>query len=142
MARLSGEYPSEEEFLRFNDPNATLSKSLTSTNVTLEENDVPRALIEKCWERAIHIASNALVVPVTAAPANTATAENMNDASGSKLPSSIKPFDINTPLSQEECQEKCKSLGVDLDSLRAKNDASEGLSDTCLLYTSPSPRDS
>ena len=130
MARLSGEYPSEEEFLRFNDPNATLAKSLTSTNVTLEENDVPRALIEKCWERAIHIASNALVVPVTAAPANTATAGNMNDTNVSKISSSIEPFDINTPLSQDECREKCKSLGVDLDSLRSKGDASEGLSDT------------
>ena len=129
MARLSQEYPSEEQIrLRFNDDTkATYSKSLTSTDVTLDEQDVPRALIERCWERAVHLASSAMSVPVTAATETTATTAAASSvpptfqrSSSSKQASSLgqQHFDSTTPLRQESCREKCESLGVDIDSLR------------------------
>ena len=130
MARLSQEYPSEEQLkLRFNDgTKATFSKSLTSTDVTLDEQDVPRALIERCWERAVHLASSAMSVPVAAATEATATTTTetssvpptYHGSSSSKHTSSLvqQHFDSNTPLRQESCREKCESLGVDIESLR------------------------
>jgi hypothetical protein len=137
MARLSQEYPSEEQLLRFNDKKATFSKSLTSTDVTLDEQDVPRALIERCWERAVHLASNAISVPVTAATETTATtarsAPPTYHGSSSKQASSLVHFDSNTPLSQESCREKCESLGVDIESLRdatRTTEASAAVSET------------
>ena len=136
MARLSGENPSEEQILRFNNPNATLSKSFTSTDITLPQHDIPRALIEKCWERAVHIASNTMVVPVTDASQTAGEAsetETMGDASWSswsKRSLSSLPFDRKMPLSRESCREKCESLGIDIESLRKKSQEKEEISET------------
>ncbi len=124
MARLSGEYPSLEQLSRFNHPNAKLSKSFTSTDITLPKHDIPRALIEKCWERAVHIASNALVVPVDK---NSKTIGEVSNARGS---SSSVPFGNGIPLSRESCREKCKSLGIDIESIRKECHPSETISDT------------
>ena len=131
MARLSDEYPSEEQLSRFHDPTAILSKSFTSTDITLEEQDVPRALIEKCWERAVHIASNTMVAPVAAASKSMTEVEiPSGPATFRQQPSSSMPFDSNTPLSREICREKCESLGVDIESLRAKLKPTDAVSET------------
>mmetsp|Transcript_13795 Transcript_13795/g.34667 ORF Transcript_13795/g.34667 Transcript_13795/m.34667 type:complete len:473 (-) Transcript_13795:41-1459(-) len=130
MARLSRENPSQEQMLRFNDPKATLSKSFTSTDITLPQHDIPRALIEKCWERAVHIASNTMVVPVVDASQTAGEAseiDTLGDARWKQRSSSSLPF-RKMPLSRESCQEKCESLGIDMESLRKKSE--EEISET------------
>lgn len=118
MARLSGEYPNEEEWARYED-NPKL-KSLTSTNVTIDRRDVPRALIEKCWERAVHIASNAMVVSMNGGGGAAAATQNatQNSSKATRKRPWVQPFDSDTLLSQESCIQKCESLGVDMESLR------------------------
>ena len=118
MARLSQEYPTEEQLRIFNDPKSSRMKSLQSTDITLDETDVPRALIERCWERAVHAASNAMVAPVATKTTSVgAGASTTNHGPNHQHRSS--QFDINTPLSQESCQIKCESLGIDIESQRA-----------------------
>eukprot|EP00536_Pseudo-nitzschia_multiseries_P005970 jgi/Psemu1/303752/fgenesh1_kg.121_\ len=91
-------------------------KSLQSTDITISEKEVPRALIERCWERAVHAASNVMITPVMTA---TATAPPASRDHGSQNLHLL--FDMNTPLSQELCRKKCESLGVDIVSLRQKS---------------------
>lgn len=98
IARLSGEYPSEDQL-----------RSLQS-HCAVNEAHVPRDLIEHCWERAVHIASNALVAPVTTTTITNPTTSNVDSES-----SLVIHFDASTPLSREECLQRCKSLGIDLD---------------------------
>ncbi|OEU12580.1 hypothetical protein FRACYDRAFT_243832 [Fragilariopsis cylindrus CCMP1102] len=131
MARLSQEYPSEEQLRIFNkDASLSRMKTLQSTDITLDETDIPRALIERCWERAVHAASNSMFAPI-AATTTTATTTNQTP---SMIPvqqsTSSRPchqlhhtglqIDMNKPLSQESCRIKCKSLGIDIESERAK----------------------
>jgi len=127
MARLSQEYPSEERLRIFNDASLSRTKTLQSTNITLDEASVPRALIERCWERAVHAASNSMFAPITA-KVTSQTSESNNHLTSKMKQSTTRScyqypssqFDLNTPLSQESCRIKCKSLGIDIESERAK----------------------
>ena len=132
MARLSQEYPSEEQLRIFNkDASLSRMKTLQSTDITLDETDIPRALIERCWERAVHAASNSMFAPIAATTTTTATTTNQTPSMiPAQQSTSSRPchqlhhtglqIDMNKPLSQESCRIKCKSLGIDIESERAK----------------------
>jgi hypothetical protein len=129
MARLSQEYSLEDELKRFhNEPWAAFAKSLTSTDVTIDQRDVPRALIEKCWERAVHIASNTMVVPITATTsAATATKPSAQETADSKRTYSSPRSTGKSPrLDREARRKQCESLGIDIESLRTKMRAKQG----------------
>jgi hypothetical protein len=130
MARLSQEYPSEERLRIFNkDASLSRMKTLQSTDITLDETDIPRALIERCWERAVHAASNSMFAPI-AATTTTITTNQTPSMIPAQQSTSSRPchqlqhtglqIDMNRPLSQESCRIKCKSLGIDIESERAK----------------------
>jgi hypothetical protein len=131
MARLSQEYPSEERLRIFNkDASLSRMKTLQSTDITLDKTDVPRALIERCWERAVHAASNSMFASIAAAVTTTTTTNQTPSIIPTQQSTSSRPchqlqhtglqIDMNKPLSQESCRIKCKSLGIDIESERAK----------------------
>jgi len=127
MARLSQEYPSEERLRILNDASLSHTKTLQSTNITLDEASVPRALIERCWERAVHAASNSMFAPImakvtkqTSEPNNHLKSTMNRSTSQSCYQYTSSQFDLNTPLSQESCRIKCKSLGIDIESESSK----------------------
>ncbi|KAL3938441.1 MAG: hypothetical protein SGARI_001741, partial [Bacillariaceae sp.] len=64
LARLSGEHPTpKQQTILDNVP--PHNKTLQSTDISVPLECVPRAILEKCWERAVHIASNTVAVAAT-----------------------------------------------------------------------------
>ena len=150
MARLSQEYPTEEQLTAFRTPRAVRSlSSYPNTYIGLEPTEVPRALIERCWERAVHAASNAMLAPVAAMgippPSETAaadatatttsadggdqattTAATRGDSGGGGMPDAfsgpVDPIDPR-PIGLEASRNRCQSLGIDIESLRSRASA-------------------
>jgi hypothetical protein len=104
LARLSQEYPTEEQQQMLDTVPASM-KSIQTTDISLNERAVPRALIQRCWERAVHVASNSMF------------------ASVSKNSTAILPtpaIRIHEPLEYTELsqtEKKCQSLGIAIEGI-------------------------
>lgn len=141
MARLSQEQhrctsATEEGIVYQNEDPLALArmKSLQSTNITVDQKHVPRALLERCWERAVHASSTAIAV------GHNKKENNINSSSSSsrshhhkyhhqqtkrrsEISCLLQPsLDNNqSSLSQQElCRIKCKSLSIDIESESSK----------------------
>jgi hypothetical protein len=101
--------------------------SLRSTDVTLSEGDIPRALLLRCWERAIHAASNSMFAPVTPDASHqsssttlTATTSESNrqhpsDYTYDNMGKAIMRYNsVHTPLPGMVVQRQCESFGIDV----------------------------
>lgn len=109
-------------------------KSLRSTDVTLREGDVPRGLLLRCWERAVHAASNSIFAPVTGVSrtgtdvpsggividgsdpsVQRSTGDHHHDDDESNNRSKAMQFDsIHTPLPERVVQDQCESFGIEI----------------------------
>lgn len=92
-----------------------MSKSLQSTDISVPLQQVPQALLERCWTRAVQAASNIVIVPT---PADTslidAVAAEMQQTQGAPSSPQRQPAPpIQRPSAMVEA--KCRSLGIALD---------------------------
>jgi hypothetical protein len=60
MARLAQLTPKDDDQIKMNGHNL----SIGTTDISLQRSEVPRALLLKCWERAVHAASCTMYAPV------------------------------------------------------------------------------
>jgi hypothetical protein len=125
LARLSHEFPTEAQQDILQNVSAR-NKTLQSTDISLESpNLVPRAMLLRCWERAVHAASTSMLVTCNA----NAT---MNE--------DLQPLTLNFSNSDEDddwnrkeqkarantlsadFEVKCKSLGIEDLSMQLSED--------------------
>ncbi|KAG7348018.1 hypothetical protein IV203_016723 [Nitzschia inconspicua] len=89
-------------------------KSLRSTDISVPQQHVPRALLERCWTRAVQAAANGITFPL---PTNEQEPQKPNETNEQRNPSQER-----VPIRERHSprvEAKCRSLGIAL----AGNDA-------------------
>ena len=138
LARLSAEFPMPKQKQQMLEDVPPQNKTLQSTDVSVPLEHVPRAILERCWERAVHMASNTMAVVATKetdlnddidlssqgeTPATTeSTAGDEHQRPASEKQTRQQPHTL-LPAHQQEQQptvmvyrheQKCRSLGIAL----------------------------
>jgi hypothetical protein len=134
LARLSGEHPTAKK-QRILDEIPPQNKTLQSSDISVPLTSVPRAILERCWERAVHVASNTMAVTMPVAePMSFDVVDLSTDATIDHDVSEVQrhqtlrgqeqqPHATPPPPHQEQPtvvfyrnERKCRSLGIALES--------------------------
>lgn len=116
IARLSGVIPDEKDRAFMDGRN----RLIDTTEIGVSNDQVPRALLLRCWERAVHAASCVTHVPKVPNEAPP-YASNPSPSSGKISRSLYEAEQDSIALTMKATRAKCMSLGFRLGSLPHEN---------------------